>query len=71
MSEDNVVILNGGDDDDSTIFQSTQDREKVLKEILDQDMDDTEVDTTLDMSGLSGIFTSNSDKPHHWQQFFG
>jgi hypothetical protein len=71
MSEDNVVILNGGDDDDSTIFQSTQDREKVLKEILDQDIDDSEADTVVDISSFSDMFTSNSDKPNHWHQFFG
>lgn len=64
MSEDNVVILNNGDDDDSTIFQSNEDREKLLREILDEDKEDTHIDTTLNMLPLA-------DKTPYWQQLFG
>lgn len=62
MSDDNVVILNNGDDEDSTIFQTTQDREKILQSILD-DEDVTLTDTTIKMH--------SSVKSTYWQQNFG
>lgn len=65
MSTDDVVLLNNGDDDDSTVFQSEKDREDLLKQILDEDDDVTEIDTTLSLA------PHRLNQRTYWQSLFG
>ncbi len=58
---DNVTFLGMDDDDDKTVFQTEEDRQKLEQEISSLgDEDTTEIDTTQQMSGLP-----------FWQQVFG
>lgn len=49
MSEDDVIFLNTGDDDDNTVYQTEKDKKRLARKILGHlDADDiTETDTTL------------------------
>lgn len=64
MTDDNEELLNDADDDDSSTFQNTEDREIQPDGIILGDDDDTIVDTT-------SLNMSNSNSKLFWQQVFG
>jgi len=64
MSEDNEELLSDADDDDSSTFQNTEDREIQPDGIILGDDDDTIVDT-------ASLNMSNSNSKLFWQQVFG
>ncbi len=64
MPSDNVVDLHHDIDDDATLWQSEEDRARLIDQELGDD-DTTLVDTTL------GLIKTSSAKGSFWRKAFG